>query len=114
MMSDAEFVAGLQRKYDMLEADVENLHRLIMSKLNGMGLAGVPFENETVQNIWNEMKSFIEVAIATGSALNRQKAMRIIDPDMENFLTAAEECVPMMRLKEEFLKKNPRGGSVCP
>ena len=110
-MSDAEFVAGLQRKYDMLEADVENLYRLIISKQNRMGLAGVPFENETVQNIWNEVRSFVEVAIATESTLNRGEAMRIIDPDAEKFLTVTEDCFPRLCLKGGVLRKDFDG--VC-
>ncbi len=55
-MSDAEFVANLQRKYDLLEDDVMGLYLGISLTLQGREIMIREPESLKIREIWNMLK----------------------------------------------------------
>lgn len=58
-MSDAEFIANLQWKYDMLQSDIADLRRAVAS-----AVAGVPFmyeiaESADIREIWGMLEPIL-------------------------------------------------------
>ena len=58
-MCDAEFVAGLQRRYDILESEVEDMRRAVAEALAGQPVFYITPESADLRAVWEMIEPLL-------------------------------------------------------